>query len=76
MDDVATGLATINEWRGIYRHSDEGIVDHVIRKLGFKGAFTPEALALIADQYRAMERRIARTQAHNAALRYQENAHG
>ena len=69
-------LETIAEWRGVYRHADEGIVEHVIRKMGFAGAFTPEALALIADEYRAMERRIARTQAHNVALRYQENAQG
>ena len=73
-EEAADDLETINEWCGIYRHSDEGIVDHVIRKLGFEGAFTPEALALIADEYRAMERRIARTQAYNAARRYEEHA--
>ena len=72
---VASDLETINEWRGVYPHADQGIVDHVVRRLGIEGAFTFEALSLIAGEYRAMERRHERTAAHNRAIRaYQENA--
>lgn len=71
---TAQHVETIQEWTGIYPHSDRGIVDFVIHALGVEGAFTPAALALMADEYQAMERRHEATRARNAAARYLENA--
>lgn len=64
-------LETINEWRGVYRHADDGIVSAVIARLGIEGAFTPEALAVMAEEYRRIERRHEARQTHT-----QEAAHG
>ena len=77
-DGVAADLQVINDWRGVYPHSDHGILSHVIHRLGIEGAFSPEALAVMAGEYRAMERRFERQQPHNAAQvrAYLENDHG
>ncbi|MBA1159368.1 hypothetical protein [Microvirga mediterraneensis] len=78
--DVAADLQVINEWRGVHPHADPGIIDYAVRRLGLEAAFTFEALALIADEYRSMERRTQETHARNrriwAAQRYEESAHG
>ncbi|WP_445505030.1 hypothetical protein [Microvirga sp. G4-2] len=64
----AQDLEVINEWRGIYPHNDDGILAHVIRKLGIEGAFTDEALLVMADEYRRMERQRQRTREHNRRI--------
>lgn len=72
--EVAADLETINEWRGVYPHSDDGIMAHVVRRLGIEGAFTFEALALMADEYRRAARQRERTREHNRRI-WQETDH-
>ncbi len=71
-------VETINEQRGLYRHTDESILGSVIDKLGIEWAFTNEALALMAQKYRSEERHRERIREHNrriwAAEAYEENA--
>ena len=70
-------LETINEHRGLYPHNDDGILAHVTRKLGIEGAFTDEALMLMAEEYRRADRQRQRTREHNrriyAVQAYEEN---
>ena len=56
--DKADDTDVIDALRGASPFTDDAILSSVMRKLGH-GAFTPEALEMIADQYRSSAKRAA-----------------